>query len=879
MRRSIALLLLVAVVAALVVTPATAAPPIKQDHLRAFNITPPGQDGLVTADEYAEFEAGACDPCFGPHYQDQLEMYASLVEDPNVTEEEIEVYLHQMQFSPVSPGDPYEPREGVQVFRDNFGVPHIYGDTIEDATFGMGYVSAEDRLWQMDVFRHAARGTLASFVGPGDDNAYLEMDIDTRREGYTEEEITEMFEKFDDKFGEIGIQVQEGLQAYTDGVNAYIDENAFSPNRPFEYEGTGNLPPAPDPWTVEDTLFLVVLQLRVFGETAGGELQNAGLLDHLRDRLGRAKGNAVFEDLLFQSDPNSPTSIAAGEANFQTQNLGEVDPKAVAIPDNAATVASKQAAREKSRNSILAEMGFKKPSSNAIIVSADESETGNPLLLGGPQVGHSVPSFFLDLSVHAPGVDFRGPAVPGASALIPLGRGTDYAWTLTTGYSDAVDVRAEVLCEPEGGEADLQSNGYRFKGECLEMEERTETFDVSSPPGSTEPPSSEERTFYRTQHGPVFQRTLVNGKPSALVKERFFWKKELDSIPAFYVWNTQVDNIDDFEDAAREFTMSFNSFYVDSEHIGYFHVGQYPVRKKGMSPMLPSWGTGDWEWQGRRSFSKQPQIIDPDTGWIANWNNKPTAGWDNYDSAKWGSIQRVGMLQDQLHDLLDGSGKAVLSDLLDVIGRAATQDARGLYLAPGMLRKAAKKIPDVEADAAVYEQAMGLVDEWVEGGAHRTNLDRDDTMDSGAALAIFDLWYEKLVHGVFDDELGEEGYEAFAGVPIVDHTPADGGGFWFDYSSYIKNLLNRSTRKARFSMNYCNNFETDKKETCTTQVAAALVAAIAELKEAQGDDPSAWTSPAENLSFGAQGAGSVPDIPWQNRGSENHLVEVLSDAG
>ena len=94
-------------------------------------------------------------------------MYASLIEDPDVTEEEIEVYLHPMQFAPTSPGEPYEPREGVEVYRDNFGVPHIYGDTIEDASFGMGYVSAEDRLWQMDVFRHAARGTLASFVGPG----------------------------------------------------------------------------------------------------------------------------------------------------------------------------------------------------------------------------------------------------------------------------------------------------------------------------------------------------------------------------------------------------------------------------------------------------------------------------------------------------------------------------------------------------------------------------------------------------------------------------------------------------------------------------------------------------------------------------------------
>ena len=75
-------------------------------------------------------------------------------------------------------------------------------------------------------------------------------------------------------------------------------------------------------------------------------------------------------------------------------------------------------------------------------------------------------------------------------------------------------------------------------------------------------------------------------------------------------------------------------------------------------------------------------------------------------------------------------------------------------------------------------QALDLVEAWVDGGAHRTNIDRDDTMDSGAALAIFDRWYDKLVHGVFDDELGEEGYEAFSAFlsPTIHPPMAEGSG-------------------------------------------------------------------------------------------------------
>ena len=164
---------------------------------------------------------------------------------------------------------------------------------------------------------------------------------------------------------------------------------------------------------MQDTLFLVVLQLRVFGETAGGELQNAGLLDHLRDRLGRAKGNAVFKDLLFQNDPNSPTSIAAGDANFRTQNLGKGQPQVRRHPRQRRERSPRsRRPREKSRNSILAKMGFKKPSSNAIIVSAEESETGNPLHMGAPQVGHSVPSFFLDCRSTLPASTSADPPFP-----------------------------------------------------------------------------------------------------------------------------------------------------------------------------------------------------------------------------------------------------------------------------------------------------------------------------------------------------------------------------------------------------------------------------------------------------------------------------------
>ena len=865
--RFVSLALLCTLVAAVVGTGIGVAqdgPPAVEDDVRGFGIDPPGQCGHINQD------SSECD-----HYEDQLEMYASLVNDEDVTEGELEKLFKPMDFGPGDDfDDPYEPVEGATVYRDTaFGVPHIYADSLTNASFALGYVSAEDRLWEMDIFRHAARGTLTEFIGNDSDDTYLNMDIATRREGYTEEEIQTMFDELDDKFGQVGKDVQEGLQAYSDGINAYIDEAKVNPAQlPFEYTATQNPPPVyPEEWSPADTLYLVVLQLRVFGETAGDELQNAGLYAFLTKKFGKKLGRKAYNDFAFQNDPKSPTSIAKSDANFNTQSVGKIKWSSVAMPDGAEDLAEETLAEQRAVSRGLASLGFRSPVSNALIVSREESKSGNPLQIGAPQVGYATPGFFMEIDVHAPGLDFRGPAVPGASALIPLGRGRDYAWTLTTGFSDAVDTRVELLCEPGGGEATVDSNGYMFNGECKEMTSREETFTIKPTAANPGPPGQETHTFYRTEHGPVFVRGAVDGKPVAFVKERFFWMKELDSVPQFARWNYEVDDIDDFADAAEDFTMSFNAFYADAENIGYFHVGHYPKRVRGQHPSLPTWGTGEWEWQGRRPFSQQPHILNPDTGWIANWNNKPTAGWRNFDSAKWGSIQRVKLLQDQMHDLLDGDGQARLSDLVDVIGRAATQDPRGLYLGPKMVKWAGK----TEGDET-WQTALRFVRKWIADGAHRENGDNDDNMEQGPALAIFDEWYDQLVHKVYDDELGG-GYDLLMS-PITDYDPAGGSSFFFDMSSYLKNLFNRRSAR-RLAMNYCDDQGTNAKESCKLQVTKALEDALKKLKQDQGNNPADWTMPREDIVFQEFGFGSVDPIPWQNRGTHNHATEILRDSG
>ena len=829
--------ILLSVSAAAVAAPIPATP----DGLRAYSIIPPGQDGFVNL---GQIVSGAGP---GPHATDQLDMYAALVDDDDVTEEELRDYFHSAQFGP---GDTvereYKPNPHSTVYRDGFGIPHVYGDTDEDAAFALGYVAAEDRLFQMDLLRHAARGDLASFLGAD----YASYDVGLRTEGYTLAEVQAMFDSMDDEFGADGVLVQDLLTAYTHGVNARIDEvRADQTLLPAEHFAQGI---ELEDWAATDTIYMAILQLRQFGETAGHELENAALLEGLQKRLGRKAGTRAFADIQWRNDRNSYSTIPATEGTFPSPDGGPIDPAAVAVPDDAEGAASALRAGSPMRG-LRVEM----PASNFIGVGAEESETGNPLQFGAPQVGYTVPQFFMEIDVHSPTFDFRGPALPGASLLVPLGRGIDHAWSLTTGMSDGVDTRIEKLCEPGGGAPTEGSTSYLFNDGCVAMESRTETIEVKDG-------ESQIATVHRTLHGPVVATATVDGDPVAVTKERAFWMTEIDSIVAFLrASKNTMDSVEEFSEAMSVATMTFNAVYVDPETLAYFHVGRYPVRAPGVDPMLPSWGTGEWEWQGFMAFDDQPYVIDPAQGWLVNWNNQPAREWANGDRSHWGPTNRVKLLSQRMKRLVRGDAKATLSDVVDVIREAATADANAILLGPRMMRK-------LDFRRGTKRAALATLSEWVVNGAHRVDENRDNRQDFGAAVALFDAWYERVAGAVLNDELS--GVYPMT-IPVSDDPSANNGSSYYaDLGNLLWNSFGRSTRND-MSRNYCDNIRTDRRESCARQIRRAFSSAVASLTKRYGA-MNKWRAPADYIEFDEIGALSVESIPWQNRGTYNHAVEA-----
>ncbi|MGH2828931.1 MAG: penicillin acylase family protein, partial [Actinomycetota bacterium] len=766
------------------------------DHTRFVSVLPPGQNGT------AQIRLEDQTVHYGPHFEDQLAMYGDLVYetsftpgDPGITDSEILTFFKQAGMNPAACESAKVVGPGTLIVRDNFGVPHVYGQTSDAVAFGAGYATAEDRMFQADLFRHAARGTLSEFLGPD----FLEGDKVQRRDGYTEAELQQQIVNLVERFGDFGVRIATGLEAFSAGFNQRIvhalvdprcnfDEGGTAcPNLPVEYIGTGNLPL---PWRPTDTVAEAVLLARQFGEAAGAEVRNAALFQGLVATFGsETEAMKAFNDLRWLNDPAARTTVPAQDGAFTYPNTGTVNPAATALPDNSAGVYRGDVDVFFQLSKFFEETtGQPWPASNAMLIAPSESATGNSLQLGNPQVSYAVPQFLMEIGLHGGGFDAEGMTFPGVSGFVLIGHGPDYAWTVTSGVSDAVDVRVEKLCAPDGGTPPPDSNHYLFNGTCREMEEHKELILVkNSTPPILDPSSPEVDVVIidvqRTAHGPVFARDTVDGAPVALVKERAFWGKELDNAAAFGKFNFPelITSAESFGDAASSIVVSLNLYYADKDAIGYWHTGRYPVRAQGVETRLPTWGTGEWEWSGNIPFTDQPHFIstsdDPAArNYTYNWNNKPATGWANGDDTNWGQIHRVDALATQMDERLAGTGAMTFVDVINVMNNAATVDSRAATLLPIVI----SALNNSGGGGGFLGAIISTLRDWLEAGpvgAHRIDLDDDGFYGMAPGVRLWDAINEALVEEIFFDEIGD--LRGLLGFDVVDE-PGAGGSAFFD---------------------------------------------------------------------------------------------------
>jgi len=889
---------------------------------RSYNIVPPGQNGFENAADVAAFLGTGQRP---PHQYDQNDMYANLVyATPGLENSQILDFFKDASFgvkpaniertetpscaviTPPSPNNPH--CDDVRIVRDEFGVPHVYGQDRAALMFGLGFVTGEDRLFLADALRHAGRAELSSFAG----GANVEQDRETfSKAPYKNDgELMEQYNRADELYGQKGKQVQEDVKNYVDGINQWIALTRLDPSKQDAlYAATGHpyVGPAggPEPWEIADVIRTGSLVAGIFGDGGGEELDAAIALQDAKQVLGRRQGKLVWKDFRSANDPEADRTVHRKVFPYRTPPKGK--PRGLAMPDPGTVedvdiVASSTAQPASERDpagQLLQGLDGITAGSNALLVSARESASGHPEVVMGPQTGYFAPQLLMEQDAHAPGgpegpaIDARGVAFVGTNLYVQLGRGRDYSWSATSSGQDIIDTYAVKLCEPGGGKPSRSSRSYMFNGQCVPMDVLTHTNSWTPNAADQTPPGSETLRVYRTKVGLVSSTATIKGKPYAFAKLRATYQHEVDSARSFADWNSPevVHDAKSWIKAGYSDDLTFNWFYADSKHIAYYNSGADPVRPRGTHPNFPVLAKKRFLWRDfnpaintftRRPIEKHAQIIDQK--FLTSWNNKQALGYRCDGIRCYSPIYRSTTLDKKIRAGIKGRKKMSLVELIDAMESAGTTDLRGLAVVPWALRVLARgdrvKDPDVRG-------AIRTMRRWVNAGSHRLDHDNDGSYDHAEAVRIIDAWWPLWVERQFRPTLGKKLNETFigSGSAIHDAPGALGSAFQNTVYGFVQKDL-RSTLGAKvkgpYSRLYCGKGRFDKCRRLLIQtLRKASATSFEELYGSEGCTLNNGTAASPQMCQDAVDAAdltvaSVDEFHWINRPTFQQAVEYQS---
>ncbi len=731
---------------------------------------------------------------------DQLPLYDGLTPlRDNVSRADIDRLFLPENFQPIG-ATREEPtgRPGLRIVYDSYGVPHIYGETRDDLSFGAGWVTARDRALLVSLGRGPARVAVADVPGI---NAF---GLVTSGQSFvpsasTEAIVTRQRNLLVRTYGAKGRQILADAQAYADGINAY-------------WRATGS---TNEPATVNDVIAVTAFIGSIFGAGGGSEAANGQLLGRLRARLGRVRGQEAWEDVMLANDPEAPTTTdrrfrygpltggrVRGSVALDPGSLEDVDPLGEA---NSAAVPSSSAPP-------------RKQASNFLVVSPERSRSRKTLAVMGPQLGYYYPEIVQQMHFQGAGIQAQGVAVPGLAMYILIGRTSNYAWSLTSAGHDVRDVYAELLCNPDGSRPTRASTHYRFKGRCRPLRDENAGTLAGRP------------LLYRSSvHGPVIGTATVRGRPVAMTRKRSTFGRDGLNLAALKdMTEGRASTPERFKRTANQFGFTFNWAWASRRGSAYFSSGRLPRRPRGLDRRLPTLGDGRYEWRGFLPQSRHPNDDGGPRGLLLNWNNRSAPGFMHGDDEPFGSVHRV-----ELFDRFPG--RVRLTDDVGIMNRAATEDVR----AP-VWPVVSRVLRGGRAPNARAEQVVRLLDQWVRADAPRLDADNDGRFDSPGPAIMDALWKplaSTVMRPVFSGNLLEEldevrGLEGLAGESYVDKD--------------LRTLLGDRVR-GEFNLSYCGrgNLRSCRASLWRTldEVAIGLAA---ELNE---PDPARWLVEGDRTGF------------------------------
>ncbi|MGD8605353.1 MAG: penicillin acylase family protein, partial [Anaerolineales bacterium] len=476
---------------------------------------------------------------------------------------------------PQTDGNLYLPglQAPVDVYRDQYGVPHIFASNTHDLFMAQGFVHSQDRFWQMEFSRRAGSGTLSEVLG----EAALSNDIFIRTVGWHRVAREEERLLSDE---ELGV-----LDSYANGVNAYLESQDVY-GLEFTVLGLTGVQYTPDPWIPYNTLTYAKLMAWTLSGNRDAELLRAQIVAEL--------GEPALQFLMPGYSPDRPVIVeSASNASLDS------------IPTAFTTFAPWGRG-----------LGI---GSNNWVISGDRTETGMPILANDPHLGIQMPSIWYEIGLHCEPVgpdcpyNVVGASFPGVPGVI-IGHNDSIAWGVTNLGPDVQDLFIERT-NPDNPDQ------YLFNGMWRDMEIINEEIFIA---GQEEPLVVQVRS---THHGPIINDVIggveeewsYGWQPLA-----FSWTAlQPSSLMQSVLQINRAQNWTEFRQALSYWDVPSQNFvYADIEgNIGYQSPGRIPIRANGDGSIpVPGW-TGDYEWVDYIPFNALPNTFNPDAGYILTANN------------------------------------------------------------------------------------------------------------------------------------------------------------------------------------------------------------------------------------------------------------------
>lgn len=634
----------------------------------------------------------------------------------------------------------------VTVRRDERGIPYLEAANDHDLYFAQGYVTASDRLWQMDLLRRTARGELAEIFGK------VAFEEDKRRR------ILGLAVLSEQRAAQMPQADRVNFDAYAAGVNAFI-ASRNEQTLPVEFR---ILKYQPRKWKPADSVVISFLMAESLSTSWQTDVMRAALVD--LPAAQRAELLTEFSELdtpVVGSDAATPKGAGAAKKKVALQPH-RISNELLALANE------DEAVRQRSLDRIG--LGAEDlAASNNWVASGKRTASGKPLLSNDPHLAASVPGIWYLIHLSAPGMRVAGVSIPGISNVI-IGHNERIAWGMTNLGPDVQDLYRETFDTDNLEKVDPKNPPkYKTPKGWESAEVRCEDIAVRKAP--TNPETDEVCVMVTvTRHGPIVLDK--NGERYALRWTVLDTKPE--TFGAFHDLN-RARNWQEFTTAIRRFAGATQNYvYADVDgHIGYYGAGVIPVRKGGDGSVPYDGASDDGEWTGTIPFEKLPHVFDPPSGLIVTANARIVGkDYPFHLTHAWSAPYR----QKRLNDLLAAKSKLSADDY-----RAALGDTYAIGGAT--FAKAVVKLLGGKSADAKLNEALQMLAAW----------DGKANADSRAALLVNemrDIFATRIVSAAIGEEKAKQ-YRWTNRHVLMDRIVAEWPARWLpkyhpDWPDFVK---------------------------------------------------------------------------------------------